>query len=40
MFHRYWESVVDVPGPATEELGAAARPVEWTQADADHDGPS
>ena len=25
LFRRYWESAVDVPGPATEELGAAAR---------------
>ncbi len=25
MFRRYWESAVDVPGPATEEIGAAAR---------------
>ncbi len=25
MFRRYWESAVDVPGTATEEIGAAAR---------------
>ncbi len=25
LFRRYWESAVDVPGPAVEELGAAAR---------------
>ena len=25
MFRRYWDSAVDVPGPATEEIGAAAR---------------
>jgi nitrilase len=25
MFRRYWESAVDVPGPAAEEIGAAAR---------------
>ena len=24
-FRRYWESAVDVPGPATEDLGSAAR---------------
>ena len=33
-FRRYWESSVDVPGPATEVLGVAARQAKLTSSSA------